>query len=230
MSEHVFKKTDSGLLEFIGDFEGLYKAHQDPWGQSGLYSDEMSKYYCYSRSQLSGVLQRYVRSVEKGAYVRGLEVGSGHGHVVDMLATCTGIDWDGMDISQTAVDQAAKNYPNSGFFTGDITTPFLFKRKYDAIVLGQILWYILQSLPTVFDNCRQGISEGGILVLSQAFLVGEQKYGTEVANGFWGTLEILTHVEGFRMVYCRYEDSLGLHHHDGIFVLRRASAERSNQA
>ena len=32
MNEHVFKVREvDGVMEFIGDFEGLYRSEDDPW-------------------------------------------------------------------------------------------------------------------------------------------------------------------------------------------------------
>ena len=44
MNEHVFKVVDNGdTIEFIGDFEGLYKSEDDPWEQSVRFCSQQNQ-------------------------------------------------------------------------------------------------------------------------------------------------------------------------------------------
>ena len=43
-SDYIFKKNGN-KLEFVGDFDGLYKSEKDPWYQSNETSGEYNLYY-----------------------------------------------------------------------------------------------------------------------------------------------------------------------------------------
>lgn len=220
-SQFVFRKDSEGKLKFVGDFEGLYRTSTDPWGQSANHDNAMSQYYTYSRTQLMGTVKRRICAAPRTAFTRGLEVGCGHGYVLNMLMTFSHLNWIGMDVSQSAVTQAKKLFPNYTFFVGDITRRRKFDFEMDVIVLGQLLWYVMHNMDAVMSNCFTLLRPGGLLIVSQAFLTGPQEYGNEIAQGFDGTLDMLLGYEGYQLVEARYEDNLKLAHHDGIFVLRR---------
>lgn len=218
--EFVFSQDASGELKLVGDFDGLYSSMRDPWGQTAAYNDEMSKYYTYSRSQLLSVVQRRANSVNKSKFMRGLEVGCGFGYVAAMLTSFTSINFDGMDVSKVAIDQARDTFPYHKFMVGDITRPLFTSDVYDIVILGQLLWYVMHEMHTVVLNCYNLLRPGGLLIVSQAFLK-EQKYGLDIANGFDGTLKLLMGYDRFKIVEARFEDNLGLQHNDGIIVLRK---------
>lgn len=223
-SKYVFREDAHGKLEFVGDFEGLYRAQVDPWGQAAEFGSAMTAYYNFSRSQLIGTVNRRINSVDRNLFVRGLEVGCGHGYVVDILTNFTRLEWHGTDISAIAVAQAQQRFPRYRLFVSDITKPNAFathEAQYNIVVLGQILWYVFHEMTNVIDNCYEALDEFGLLVISQAFLV-EQRYGRDIANGFAGTLDLLSkYSDKFELIDARYEDALGLVHNDGIFVLRK---------
>ena len=49
--DYVFKAKSDNSLEFIGDFESLYKNEEDPWDQSG--KGATGNYYKISRDRLN---------------------------------------------------------------------------------------------------------------------------------------------------------------------------------
>ena len=77
--DFIFRENDKGALEFVGDFNGLYSANDDPWSQSGRKL-EWSPYYNFSRARITNELKKYSgnRNV--------LEVGCGLGFVVKFPA------------------------------------------------------------------------------------------------------------------------------------------------
>ena len=93
-----------------------------------------------------------------------------------------------MDISQTATERAAKLFPHLDFIVGDIKNPdfnyFNLEEEYDVVILSQLLWYVLEDLPQVFENCLSVLSANGKLVICQAFLKTPQKYGKNICDGF----------------------------------------------
>jgi SAM-dependent methyltransferase len=218
LNEFVYKEGGDGNLEFVGEFEGLYKASPDPWSQSAA-TGKMAEYYKFSRQQLAISISANVRGFKKEE-LRGLEIGCGLGHVVDLLSSFTRVEFEGMDVSATAIARAVLQYRNK-FYVGDITTPVSLPKTYDVIVLGQMLWYILHAMPTVMDNCIRALAPGGLLVVSQAFLTSPQRYGRDIADGFSGALKLFTGFTQFHLIEARYEDTLGLIHNDGLLVLRK---------
>lgn len=217
-NEFVFKEGSKGL-EFVGDFEGLYKAEQDPWGQSGD-TPALSLYYATARINL-------ISSLRKRLYRNplGVEIGCGHGHVVGALASIFGGHWTGIDVSPTAVAKARELYPQSRFTTHDITQPYAMASEISVsvVILGQVLWYVLHKFPQVIENCHNMLAPDGLLVISQAYLTSPQRYGQELADGFEGTVRLILNEyrSWFRLVEARCDDRLGLTHHDGLLVFRK---------
>src|SRR5580765_7167024 len=147
MKDFVFRERRNQRLDFAGD---------------------IGKYYLYSRSRLVAVIRDYAKQ-EKAC---GLEIGCGHGHVLNLLAELNGrfASWCGMDLSVTAIEQARTLFPERSFIVGDITKPLTSKRQFDVVILGQVLWYVMHEMHTVLVNCHELLNDGGILVISQAFL------------------------------------------------------------
>lgn len=216
-NDYVFREGPTGL-EFVGDFEGLYRSEADPWHQSGEAAAATRLYYSHSRVQLVKVLRRRLSS-----HGVGLEIGCGHGHVVDCLASAGVAKWEGMDVSPTAIKKASDLYPTHRFFVGDITQPFHhFVHQYDVVVLGQLLWYVLHKMDVVVDNCFRLLKLGGFFVVSQAYLTTPQRYGRQWAAGFEGAVQLfLRYPQWFQLVEAHYEDQLGLSHNDGLILMRK---------
>jgi len=216
----VFREGPAGELEFVGDFDGLYGAEDDPWGQSG--SDErLGRYYDRSRATIIEML----RSL--GPVDSLLEVGSGLGQVCAEIrdAGCANAV-DGVDSSRLAVEKAATRYPDIHFFVGDIRDPaFAAPRPaYDAVLVNQTLWYILDALPQVLDNIHRVLAEGGHLLIANAFMRTPQRYGREVIDGFDGLVRYLAgHTEGL-FLFCdaRLHSDPELLYDDGHVLMRKA--------
>jgi SAM-dependent methyltransferase len=212
----VLRRLPDGHLEYVGDFEGLYRHEKEPWGQSGT-DPRLADYYPFSRSNIARSVKLHCKT---GTL---LEVGCGLGYALNHLVRCNP-EWiaTGMDISPTAVNEASFLFPNLSFFTGDIRSPLETKSTFDVIVLNQILWYILKELDQVFINCRSVLKADGLLVISTGFL-RQQHYGTEIINGFNGLLSYLLHQqkEAFQIVEAHYDHSHRYLHHDGIVLLRK---------
>ena len=213
---HVFKPAGE-KLQFVGDFESLYKSEDDPWEQSGE-TGKMGLYYTHSRGRLCTQLKK----INPGTL---LEIGSGLGYKLNVIQKhfpdCRGT---GMDISQTATERATKLFPHLDFIVGDIKAPdlnyFNLEEEYDVVILSQLLWYVLEDLPQVFENCLSALSTNGKLVICQAFLKAPQKYGKNICDGFEGLLQILKNSK-LNVEYCHLDDSDSFIHNDGIVILSR---------
>lgn len=232
-NNYVFKENAQGGLEFVGDFEGLYKNVADPWFQSGVDVDKpVRDYYAFSRKNLlDATAKRVWYDFRNYASVAGLEVGCGHGHVVDILneLSSASVRWEGVDISPTAIKQAQKLYPDHRFHVDSISSPGFaslgMTLKYDMVVWGQLLWYIAsrQELFTAVQNTYDLLNKNGVLIISQAFL-RKQRYGTDLINGWEGLLQLCAvgMPSWFKVIEAQYDDSQQHTHNDGIVVLRRA--------
>lgn len=216
----VFREAPEGRLEFVGDFDGLYAQDLDPWGQSGTAGGDMARYYRNARHRLCQAVQRHVFS-------RGerLEVGCGLGHVLPMLADADPDgEWAGLDISQEAISRARWLHPEHLFLIGDIAGDLPARvgfSRYEAVILNQVLWYILERMDRAVVNCRRILKPGGVLIVSQAFLKGRQRYGAEIADGFHGALRLfLERYPDLRLIEASYDDSDEFCHNDGLLVFR----------
>ena len=178
VNEHVFKVVDNGdNIEFIGDFEGLYKSEDDPW--------EQSVRFCSQQNQLTDILN--IAYTEKFSY---LEIGCGLGYRMDGVFNKTKArPVMGMDISEVALDKALKIFPDYTYWHGDIRKDVL-NLDFDCICLMGTLWYVMYDLELVLDNVYTMLKPGGRFIISQVW-IEEQKYGTDVFTGFGGFLEYL---------------------------------------
>lgn len=209
--DFIFTET-AGELRFVGDFEGLYQAQADPWGQSG--TAEMAHYYDMSRRRMLELIKRAPKHI--------LEVGCGHGHVTDLIKnnfpSCSVV---GIDVSKTAVLSAKHKYPLCVFHVCDIADSAsargLDDAPFDVIILNQLLWYILDTLPAVLSNIHSILSAEGQLVISNAF-AREQRYGRKIINQFHGAAEYFRNCPHFSLREAHYFDD-GEEHQDGHFLL-----------
>jgi SAM-dependent methyltransferase len=215
MSEHVFAERD-GELVFVGDFDALYREESDPWGQSATDPRTLMDYYFSSRRTLHQSLQSHFPF---GQY-RALEVGCGHGHAVVYLDG----NWTGVDISPTAISKARELYSHRDFFVGDIREtscmPEDHAGSYDVVLLSQILWYILDRFDDAITNAINLCAPDGLLVVSQAFLREDQRYGAEIANGFPGAMHLFATRFPLELVEAHYDTNTPSHN-DGLMVFRK---------
>lgn len=216
----IFREL-GGSLEFVGDFDGLYRSEADPWGQSGARGP-MASYYAASRNRLASALAGHLRGNGER-----LEVGCGHGHVLAQINNAVrGGRWHGLDVSLEAIEQARSHYPAFEFHVGDIASPFtpptLGLGRFDAVILSQVLWYVLEAIDDTVCHCKAILRPGGILVVSQAFLRGPQRYGADIADGFHGALRLFCErFPELRLIEAQFDDSHTHQHHDGLLVFRR---------
>jgi SAM-dependent methyltransferase len=215
----VFREAPGGRLEFVGNFDGLYARDLDPWGQSGTAGD-MASYYRYSRQRLCEAVQRHAYG-----YGERLEVGCGLGHVLPLLAEADPEgEWLGLDISQQAIQRARWQHPEYRFMAGDIAGDLPARvgvSRFEVVILNQVLWYILERMDRAVRNCRRILKPGGVLIVSQAFLKGRQRYGAEIAEGFHGALRLfLERYPDLRLIEASYDDSDEFCHNDGLLVFR----------
>tara|TARA_R100000322_G_scaffold159504_1_gene120514 strand:+ start:1153 stop:1803 length:651 start_codon:yes stop_codon:yes gene_type:complete len=211
-SKNYIFKPNGDKLDFIGDFESLYKNEVDPWGQSGK-DGEISYYHAHSRSRLVNKL----KEINPDSL---LEVGCGLGYTTKIiqqsLPDCHVV---GMDISESAIAKATKMFSSLSFIVGDIRdmSPHVHY-KYDVVILNQLLWYVLESLAQTFKNCFSMLRPSGQVIISQAFLQTPQKYGKDICDGFDGLGKYLTKNK-FNIEYSNLDRSGHFIHDDGLLIL-----------
>jgi len=220
--DFVFRDRGDGQLELVGDFDGLYRTETDPWGQSGNDA-RMGEYYRYSRANILRVLDTLPRGLSV------LEVGCGHGHVTRQIAASgTVARAAGSDISPTAIETAKRLHPEISFYIGDVTATGFVEQvgRFDVVILNQLLWYVLQAMPTLLDNVHAATKPGGWMMFVNAFLQEPQRYGREIVDGFDGLVRYLAaHTEGrFHFVSAALTQGRNLSHDDGFVLMRSVDA------
>ncbi|MDX2174360.1 MAG: methyltransferase domain-containing protein [Bacteroidota bacterium] len=152
--------------KFIGKFEEMYKAYEDPWMQS----EQPNR---YSRTMAIMNMKRYgIASI--------IEYGCGLGYYADWIYKETGIIPKSIDISETAIKKAKEKFPHLNFEVGNIKDLDKIEnlKNYDCILLADITWLILQDLKLVnellLEHCR-----GKYLINNFVTYKGTQKYGLD---------------------------------------------------
>tara|TARA_Y100001963_G_scaffold56242_1_gene78720 strand:- start:62902 stop:63564 length:663 start_codon:yes stop_codon:yes gene_type:complete len=211
--DFIFNKKE-GFLTFVGDFEAFYTHEKDPWDQSGD-TGEMAPYYAHSRRRLVSNLKKHDPSSI-------LEVGCGLGFSSNFIKmNLPSADVTGMDISQTAIDSATKNFRNCQFKQGSILKEPAPQNHYDCIILSQLLWYIIHDFSTAMNNCLSYLNPNGVIIITQAFLKGEQLYAKDFCDGFKGLLSLLESdfSEKLTITFSDYDEQDNFIHHDGLIIL-----------
>jgi len=212
--DFIFKEVDEKLV-FIGDFEGYYQDTEDPWDQSATAN--MSDYYLASRERLVSHLNQLPLAIKIA------EIGCGLGYVTAFLAkSITNSQLEGFDISVTAVQKARQRFPNLKFTQADITAVDFRDnhepQQFDVVILNQVLWYILDSLPQVLLNMKHILRSDGYLLISNAF-AREQRYGAQVIDHFDGAAKYFRQQEHFTLLRASFYND-HYEHDDGHFLLQ----------
>lgn len=163
--------------KLVGDFEEMYRDHDDPWMQSK--SSELMPDRAVALSTIK-------RLVDAGEVRRVLEVGCGLGLFTQQISE-TGAEAYGTDISQTAIDKAKAAYSAPGFQVGELMTTSIYDEiKPDLIVMSEISWYVLDQLQEFTSFCRKTRSNSYLMHILTFYPPGEQSYGTEYFSDFSG--------------------------------------------
>lgn len=218
---YIFKPNSDGQLAFVGDFEGLYKASEDPWQQLGFDSDTHA-YYWYSRHNILNVLSKFHQLPSIA------EVGCGLGQVCGLLKDTQLYEKvTGFDISETAIQKAKKDHPDIDFKVANICDKNMASNHgnetFSVILFNQILWYILEDFETALDNAYQLLEPGGYFVVVHAFLRDEQKYGKEIIDGFDGLVRYLSRYnpKSFEFKEAKIYEDPSFKFDDGYVLLKK---------
>ncbi|MBI3521207.1 MAG: class I SAM-dependent methyltransferase [Bacteroidetes bacterium] len=152
--------------KFIGKFEEMYQAYEDPWMQSQQPNR-------YSRKMAIMNIQRFgIRSV--------VEYGCGLGYYADWIYQETGIVCKSIDISETAIQKAKTKFPHLNFEVGNILhlEELPNKADIDCILLADITWMILPDLKKINELLLKHF-RGKYLINNFVTYKGTQKYGLD---------------------------------------------------
>jgi len=224
-NEFVFQRKGDGTLNFVGNFDALYREQQNPWFQSGESNTAWQKYYDLSRNKICSAIEDNNISI--------LEVGCGAGYVVNLLnEALVNTNVSGLDISGEAIQIAQKNFPKLDFSVGDIAdNNLLMEKKYEVVILNQLLWYILKPLDQVIRNVQGILKVNGRLLISQAFFKEYQEYGRDILIGMEGLEAYMSakHSESFELEDIQYDQSEGLVHDDGLLIYRSLKTDQLSE-
>lgn len=163
--------------KFIGKFEEMYQNCEDPWQQLKIlpYANDL-------------VLWK----ISKGKFKNVLDVGCGLGRFTYLIYKNINCKVTGIDISQTAILQARKSYPDIDFKVFDVMQDKLETNLYDLVVASELFWYVLEKLDFVISNLINALQVDGQLIIIQKFyLIDEQKYGKEIISSPFDLIEKL---------------------------------------
>ncbi|TGN18247.1 class I SAM-dependent methyltransferase [Leptospira idonii] len=155
--------------KFIGQFEEMYSACDDPWNQSRHESVLGNASKLVSASCM---LKLGINEV--------VEFGCGLGFYTSFLRNFTGAtNIAGVDISETAIRRAKDNFPNIDFFCDDIDSLGKYS-MYKNVMFSELTWYILEDrkLTNAFENIAKYF-KGGYFIHNLNFYESGQKYGVD---------------------------------------------------
>ncbi|MEB3214390.1 MAG: class I SAM-dependent methyltransferase [Leptolyngbyaceae bacterium] len=182
MSNFVFN-NNNGVLEFIGDFDGLYQNEENPWGQI----ESVPGRYAISRQRQVEILRNGFRTT-KDSDGRLLDLGCGLGATTQYFSNH--FDVIGADKSRVAIDRALKLYPGYEFHVLDVASPTFqsslaqLDHNFSVVVLNQLLWYVIDNFDQVLRNLRLAVQNGGFCLLSNfIFDDADQKFAREFFEG-----------------------------------------------
>jgi SAM-dependent methyltransferase len=211
--DFVFTRDSAGKLQLVADFEGLYANEEEPWSQSAQGDD--ANYYLASRLRVVDQLQAIKPH-------RVLEVGTGLGYALDFFYRNYEANYCGMDISTLAIEKAKERFPQHSFVTGNIGESCIksdTNQKFDCVILNQLLWYILDDLDQVVENCANFLKANGTLIISNAF-ARKQEFGNDIIDGFSGACKKFEQFTTFKLVSCCFNDN-GFRNNDGLFTFTK---------
>lgn len=122
-------------------------------------TDEYGKKFSFVGEYGKGLVS--LLSAGKGARV--LDLGCGRGELTAYLRSL-GYDAEGMDASESQLEEAKRLFPEIKFFRGDITE-FSTDRLYDAVFSNAVLhWIDAEKQKTALVNVCKALKRGGEFV------------------------------------------------------------------
>lgn len=160
--------------EFVGAFEEMYAAFEDPWLQS-------SQENVFDSRRL--VAKNWIKKLAAEGEVRAVEIGCGFGHITSDLCK-EGIDCVGIDISRTAIKKARLLHQDCQFEVAEFDDFGFYKdRGINVFLMAEVTWYVLPRLEKFIHRLKRYRQELGaevhLIHLLSTYAEGKQKYGVE---------------------------------------------------
>lgn len=176
--------------KYIGRFEDMYRnAAEVPWHQDETVSA------IFSDLTVAILKRRRIRSL--------LDVGCGMGYMAERLRReIPGLSRIvGLDISETAITRATEMFPDIEFVSGTLETRGI-EERFDVVVSKDVLWYVLDNLPSYLAGLARRSSRW--VYLGQSFPDRRPFYGEGALPDAQALLALLKK-EGHSVVYSLVE-------------------------
>lgn len=164
--------------KLVGEFEEMYKDHQDPWHQTTR--EEFASEKAAGLNLISRLKKTY-------NIHRVVELGCGFGNYTARIHQL-GLDTTGLDISETAIRKATERHasnisPDGSKITFEVATFDEFEKlktlKPDLIVMPEITWYVLDKLNDFKAFLKNELPGTFLLHMLMTYEPGVQVYGRE---------------------------------------------------
>jgi SAM-dependent methyltransferase len=162
--------VDPETWRFRGNFEEMYRDFDDPW--------ECSKNVSMLRRDISLMILFRERR-----FNRILDIGCGLGAFTERIRVANGACQTilGLDISETAVEKARRQFPKCSFTVLDVSNqplPGEGQSAWDLILVSELLWYVLPQLKSLLSRIHGALTPSGTLFIQQ-FYPADQRFGLE---------------------------------------------------
>ena len=158
--------------QLVGDFEGLYRDVDDPWGQSKFVG------------QFDSVRATIVNMCKNLGPNNGVvEVGCGFGALTKALKDLN-FNSLGVDVSQNCITKARTRFPDCNFLTcGAAEVKKYTLHSPQIFIFAEITWYILDDLDKVMKSLKEYASVLGkpvyLIHALSMYPRGVQRYGVD---------------------------------------------------
>jgi SAM-dependent methyltransferase len=139
--------------------------------------------------------------------VDALDVGTGTGFYIDCWRQQGVRSVTGADITDVAVGNLRRRYPNIEFHVVDIGGDLgpLCCRRFDAVSCMDVLFHIVDDAryQRAFENINSILRPGGLLIFSEGFVHGPARRSTHIVHRPLCEIENVVRAAGFRIVQRR---------------------------
>jgi predicted TPR repeat methyltransferase len=170
--------------KFIGKFEDLYRACEDPWNLLLLNKQNYKVDY-----KIVIYLALKAGNVLKKKKIKTLEVGCGFPQISNELQKLN-FDSYGTDISATVINKSIKKYKKlkNKLFVNNLDNYDIYKKiNPDIFIMSNITWYVLPQLNLFLKYLKKN-HKNKYLIHSLSVYGKKQKYG----NNFFTNLNEIT--------------------------------------
>ncbi len=155
---------------FIGRFEEMYKACENPWPES---ADDL---------ELNPISSYAATLLARHGFKRIFSFGMGKGtHLAWLGGKVPGLSLAGCDISPTAISEATVRHPEINASVADAANFIESDIEFDVLLFREVIWYILTDWQQLCTTLKQKYA--GRYVLVELTFYDDQRYGVEYFDG-----------------------------------------------